>query len=132
MKNRHQIFVTNQVHLRAILDIVMKTLFENADKNGLNLEKDIFRPLDIKLPAKEVDKVWEVIINSGLINPIVGFGNSGKVELTSEGVKMMSQYGGYLNFLAQTQPNNFVIQNPASPSANNEEQQPTDPNTQPK
>jgi len=88
---------------RNIFDLVLKMLFENSDKNALNLEKEILAPFEIKMTRKEQERVWDVLINSGLVNPIVGFGNAGKIGLSQSGYQIMTQYGTYSNFVESSQ-----------------------------
>jgi hypothetical protein len=113
LANRNKVLVAQKEHLAVIMDAVMKTLFHNSDKNALDLEQEILKPLKIDLPKKELEKVWDVITNSGLVSPLIGFGNSGKVELTSEGIKLMSQFGGYLEYMSTQQGSHGLrFQNP--------------------
>lgn len=88
---------------RNIFDLVLKMLFENSDKNVLSLEKEIFEPFEIKMTRKERERVWDVLINSGLVNPVVGFGNAGKIGLSQSGYQIMTQYGTYSNFVESSQ-----------------------------
>lgn len=88
---------------RNIFDLVLKMLFENSDKNALSLEKEIFEPFKIKMSRKEQERVWDVLINSGFVNPIVGFGNAGKIGLSQTGYQIMTQYGTYSNFIESSQ-----------------------------
>ncbi len=89
-----------------IIDVVLKTLYSNSDKNAMHLEEDIYKPSNIRIPAKESERLWEVLISSGLIKPIVGFGNSGKVALSNSGYQLMAAYGGYHEYLKALQENN--------------------------
>lgn len=89
-----------------IFDLVMKMLYENSDKNTMHLENEIFQPFNINLPKKETERIWDVLISSGFISPIMGFGNAGKVALTKTGYQIMSQYGTYSKFMEHNNPNN--------------------------
>jgi hypothetical protein len=91
---------------KRVFDIVLKTLYNNADKDVLHLEQEIYAPANISLPHKEAERLWEVMTSSGLVTPVIGFGNAGKVELTSNGYQLMSQYGSYLDYLATMASNN--------------------------
>lgn len=84
---------------RRLFDIVLASLYENADKDTLHMENDIFKPLNINLPPNESDRIWEVMISSGFVSPVVGFGNAGKLELTQAGYQLLSQYGTYSQYL---------------------------------
>jgi len=84
---------------RRLFDIVLASLYENADKDTLHIENDILKPLNINLPPNEADRVWEVMVSSGLVSPVVGFGNAGKLELTRAGYQLLSQYGTYSQYL---------------------------------
>lgn len=92
---------TNQMY--DVLDLTLKTLYENMDKGGLHLENDILQPNKIKLKPEETGKVWDVLMATGLADGIIGFGNSGKVDITPAGIQMMTRYGSYKNFLVAQQ-----------------------------
>lgn len=83
-----------------VFDIVLKKLYDNSAKNMLHLENEIYAPSNIKLPAEDAERIWEVMISTGWVTPVIGFGNSGKVELTRAGYQLMAQYGGYSQYLA--------------------------------
>lgn len=84
---------------RRLFDIVLASLYENADKDTLHMENDILKPLNIELPRNEADRIWEVMVSSGLVSPVVGFGNAGKLELTKAGYQLLAQYGTYSQYL---------------------------------
>lgn len=83
-----------------VFDVVLKKLFDNTIKNTLHLENEIYAPSNIKLPAEDAERIWEIMISTGWVAPVIGFGNSGKVELTRAGYQLMAQYGGYTQYLA--------------------------------
>lgn len=84
---------------RDMMNIVTKILFEDSQKDELDLQKDVIDKSNVIFPQKEVERIWNVLIGSTWISPIVGFGKAGKLELTNAGLQMMSQYGSYKNFL---------------------------------
>lgn len=84
---------------KTVIDVVLKMLYNNAHKDVLHLENDIYVPNGIKLPLRESERIWDVMISSGWISPVIGFGNSGKVELSREGYQLMAQFGGYKEYL---------------------------------
>ncbi len=88
---------------KRVFDMVLRTLFENADENLLDLHKDIFEKSRITLPQKELQRIWDVLTGSGWVTPAIGFGKAGKLELTKAGFQMMSQFGNYTQYLASTQ-----------------------------
>jgi hypothetical protein len=89
-----------------VFDLVLRMLFENANKNALDLHKDIFERSRIILPQVETQRIWDVLTSSGWVSPTIGFGKAGKLELTKAGYQMMSQFGGYSQYLASVQNNN--------------------------
>lgn len=99
MKVKPTIVLDRSMLDKAIIDLVLKSLYNNADKEALHIEKDIYEPSQIKLPIKESERIWDVMIASGWISPVIGFGNSGKIELTREGTQLMAQFGGYAEYL---------------------------------
>lgn len=85
---------------RNVIDHVIKTLYNNSDKVSLHLESEIYKPSNISLPFKESERLWAIMLSSGLVTPAIGFGNAGRVELTKTGYQLMAQYGGYKEYLA--------------------------------
>ncbi len=88
-----------------VIDLVLRMLFENADKNAVDLDKDVLRKARIILSQKETQRIWDVLTSSGWVSPTIGFGKAGKLELTRAGFQMMSQFGGYAQYLASMQNN---------------------------
>jgi hypothetical protein len=93
---------------QVVLDVVLKKLFDNTVKNMLHLENEIYAPSNIKLHPEDAERIWEIMISTGWVTPVIGFGNSGKVELTRAGYQFMAQYGGYSQYLA-------AVNQPAQP-----------------
>ncbi|MCB0697148.1 MAG: hypothetical protein KDC07_07270 [Chitinophagaceae bacterium] len=83
----------------AIIDIVLKALYYNSHIDTLNVETDIYKNANIKIPYVESERLWEVMINSGLVNPVAGFGNAGKLKLSRTGYQLMAQFGGYKEYM---------------------------------
>ena len=88
-----------------VIDLALRMLFENADKNAIDLHKDVLEKARIVLPKKELQRIWDVLTSSGWVSPTIGFGKAGKLELTKAGFQMMSQFGGYTQYLASIQNN---------------------------
>lgn len=91
---------------RNMMDIVTKILFEDGHKDELDLQKEVIDKANVIFPEKEVERIWNVMIGSNWVSPIVGFGKAGKLELTNAGLQMMSQYGSYKNFLQKQEEAN--------------------------
>ena len=83
-----------------ILDTVLRTLYDNMDKDGLSLDEELLGANKIQLTASESERVWEVLRATGLVESIIGFGKEGRLELTPAGIQMMTRFGSYKNFLA--------------------------------
>jgi hypothetical protein len=94
---------------KLVIDIVLHTLYNNSDIDTMQLEEQIYKPNNILLNRKDAERLWEVLISSGWISPVVGFGNAGEISLTRDGYKLMSQYGSYMKYLE-------VINTPQAPS----------------
>lgn len=114
---------------RQVFDLVLSTLYENSDKNVLDLQREIFKPYHVQLPPKENERIWDVLVSSGLVNPVMGFGNAGKLELSKAGFQLMTQYGSYTGYLAANQAQHeqqrptFLVQLPQNPEPPQEEEQ---------
>lgn len=96
-----------------VVDLVLRMLYENADKNSLDLQKDIFDKSRIALPRNETQRLWDILTGSGWVSPSIGFGKAGKLELTKAGFQMMSQFGGYAQYLTSVlnsnQPQTIIL-----------------------
>ena len=84
---------------KKVIDTVLKTLYNNSDIDAMQIEEQIYKPNNISLNAKDAERMWEVLVASWWISPVIGFGNAGKITLTREGYQLMAQFGGYLQYL---------------------------------
>jgi hypothetical protein len=84
------------------------------DKKGLHFEKQILWPNKFKVKPHDIEKLWDILLATGMADSIIGFGNGGKLEITPAGIQMMTRYGSYKNFLASQQfgqpPGQLTIQ----------------------
>jgi hypothetical protein len=97
---------------RNVFDLVLRMLFENSEKNALDLQKDIFDKSRVKLPSSEMKRLWDVLTGSGWVMPSIGFGKAGRIELSKAGYQMMSQFGNYSTYLASVnnnQPQTIIL-----------------------
>ena len=92
----------------AIIDLVLKALYFNSHIDILHVEDDIYKSVKLNLPYVESERLWEVMLSSGLVNPVAGFGNAGKLKLSRTGYQLMAQFGGYREYMSS-------LQNPAQP-----------------
>lgn len=83
----------------AIIDIVVKALYHNSHIDTLHIENDIYKHANIQIPYVESERLWEVMLNSGLVNPVAGFGNAGKLKLSRFGYELMAKFGGYKEYM---------------------------------
>lgn len=108
-------------------DLVLKTLYNSTHRDGLHVENEIFIPARVKVAPHEAGRLWEVMVSSGWVSPVIGFGNAGKLELTKAGYQLMSQFGGYTEYLtsvqnSQHQPQTIIL--PIQVQADNDEDAP--------
>lgn len=89
---------SNQVDI-AVIDLVLKALYYNSHIDAMDVEKDIYKRANVQVPYEEAERLWEVMINTGLVNPVAGFGNAGKLKLSRTGYQLMAQYGGYAEYM---------------------------------
>jgi len=95
-----------------IIDSALKALYNDGDKVTKSLHLDILHPNKIKVSEKDAERIWDIMVNTGLVNAVIGFGNSGKLSLTNEGYHLMSQYGSYNAFLEERAKQQQAQQNP--------------------
>ncbi|HTN44884.1 MAG TPA: hypothetical protein VL098_00950 [Flavipsychrobacter sp.] len=106
--------ITRQDMDRLIFDMVMGEIYENSHVNELHFD-EILSKYKVELPVNERERIWDVLITSSLVSPMIGFGQAGKLELTPQGFQLMTQYGSYSNFLAATQPQPLMQPAAATP-----------------
>jgi hypothetical protein len=82
-----------------VIDTTLNALYNNGDKTTKEFQKEILRNNRIKLTQEEVDRMWDILLSTGLVNPLIGFGNSGKLAITNQGYQLMRQYGSYSAFI---------------------------------
>jgi len=86
-----------------IIDKALASLYNDGDKIIRSLQDDILKPNNINLVEKDSERIWDIMMNSGLVHAVIGFGNTGKLDLTQEGYQLMSQFGSYSGFLEERQ-----------------------------
>lgn len=110
----HQPAMTSKDVANALLNISLKALYNDGDKVELRLVEDILTPNQIQFnDDKTHESFWDILTNSGLINPSIGFGNNGKVSISKAGFDIMTHYGSYANYLK--------AQSEVAPSSNTQE-----------
>lgn len=108
----------NEIDVK-IIDLVLKTLYHNSHIDTLHIERDIYQKAKLKIPYIEAERLWEVMLNTGLVNPVAGFGNAGKLKLSRTGYQLMAQYGGYTEYIK-------TVKRPSPPEEINEENKSTE------
>src|ERR1700744_4052261 len=78
-----------------IIDKALESLYNDGDKVIRSLQDDILKPNKVVLSEKDSARLWDLMVNTGLVHPVIGFGNTGKLDLTNEGYQLMSQFGSY-------------------------------------
>jgi|GEM_PF-781882 len=84
-----------------IIDVALKALYNDGDKVTRSLHSEILRPSGIKISERDTERIWDIMINTGLANSVIGFGNSGKLTLTNDGYQLMNQFGSYGAFIEE-------------------------------
>lgn len=82
-----------------IVDLVLRFLFNQGNKRTASLADDILAPLNIQFTENGFDRIWDVLVGTNLVSPVIGFGRSGKLSITHEGLQIMTQFGSYANFI---------------------------------
>ena len=84
-----------------IIESTLKALYNDGDKVTRSLQEEILLPNKIRMTEKEIARIWDIMINMGLVHAVIGFGNSGKLDLTNEGYQLMNQFGSYSAFVEE-------------------------------
>lgn len=85
----------------SLIDLVLTKLYNNGDKIPASIDKDILQPNHIKFTDAGSNRLWDIILNTGLVKPEVGFGKVGSLTLTHEGYQLMANFGSYKNFISK-------------------------------
>lgn len=102
-RNTLPVFVDKKEQDVFIIDTTLKCLYNEGDKVPRSFYAEILKNSRIRIPENEAERVWDILVNTGLVNPVIGFGNSGKLTLTNEGYQLMNQFGSYSAFLQERQ-----------------------------
>ena len=84
-----------------IIDKALTSLYNDGDKVIRSLQNDILKTNKINLNEKDTERIWDIMMNSGLVHAVIGFGNTGKMDLTQDGYHLMSQFGSYAAFIEE-------------------------------
>lgn len=86
-----------------LIDLVLEKLFNGGDKQTASLEEDVL--LAHKIPYTEPgrERLWDLLVNTGFVQPVIGFGKAGRLSLTSEGYQLMTRFGSYSKFIEERQ-----------------------------
>ena len=85
----------------SLIDLVLKKLYNDGNKVPASIDKDILEPNNVKFTNAGSDRLWDILLNTGLVKPQIGFGKVGYLTLTNEGFKLMNNFGSYQNFIAK-------------------------------
>ena len=69
----------------------------------LDFRKEILTRHKISIGDKYTERIWDILLSTGLVSPVIGFGNSGKLTLTNDGYQLMNKFGSYSAFLEAMQ-----------------------------
>lgn len=85
----------------SLIDLVLHKLYNNGDKIPASIDKDVLQPNHIKFTEAGSNRLWDIVLNTGLVKPEIGFGKVGSLTLTNEGYQLMQSFGSYKNFIAK-------------------------------
>jgi hypothetical protein len=84
-----------------LIDLVLKKLYNEGDKETASLTEDILKPGNVQFTQSGSDRLWDILLSTGLVNPVIGFGRAGSLALTNEGYQLMNKFGSYSNFIQE-------------------------------
>lgn len=82
-----------------LIDLVLEKLYNKGDKQTASLEEDVLTVHKIRYTQSGRERLWDLLVNTGFVQPVIGFGKSGRLSLTSEGYQLMTRFGSYSNFI---------------------------------
>ncbi len=112
-----------------LIDYIFETLLLNLHQNEMHFENEILAPTKLTLEPKQTEHLREIVLATGFIKASVGFGKSGFLYLTGNGIQLLKVYKTYSNYLLTLQQQNNV---PLIPIINTiQENTPITANTRP-
>jgi len=100
-RNSLPVFPDRNAQDAFIINTTLNELYNEGDRTTKKLRLDILQPHRIRVSEAEYERIWEILLSTGLVNSIIGFGNNGKLTLTNEGYQLMRQFGSYAAFMEQ-------------------------------
>lgn len=89
-----------------VIDFILQTLYAHLHKNELHLERDILGPSGIQMDENQVEHIRELLMTTHLVNNSVGFGKTGYIYLTKQGIALMKKYKSWHAIQAAEQQQN--------------------------
>ena len=86
-----------------VIDTTVKALYNDGDRMPLDFKREILNRHKIIISDKYTERIWDILLSTGLVSPVIGFGNSGKLTLTNDGYQLMNKFGSYSAFLEAMQ-----------------------------
>lgn len=99
MKHKNSPSMTKEEQDLHVIDLTLKELYNDGDKTIIDFKKDVLEKYNLNHDQKTFDRYWDILDATNLVNPVVGFGNTNKLSLTSDGYNLMLKFGGYKNFV---------------------------------
>lgn len=82
-----------------VIDTTVKALYNEGDRMPLDFKKEILNRHKLTISDKYTERIWDILLSTGLVSPVIGFGNAGKLSLTNDGYQLMNKFGSYSAFL---------------------------------
>lgn len=82
-----------------VIDTTVKALYNEGDRMPLDFRKEILNRHKLLISDKYTERIWDILLSTGLVSPVIGFGNAGKLNLTNDGYQLMNKFGSYSAFL---------------------------------
>lgn len=99
LKQQQEPLLTKEQLDLVVIDVTLRELFNDGDKVVKDFKKDILEKYNIYYDDKMIERFWDILDATNLVNPVVGFGNTDKLNLSTEGYNLMLKFGSYKNFV---------------------------------
>lgn len=87
-----------------VIDLTLKELFNDGDRKVVDLKKNVLDKYQLHYDNRTFERYWDLLDATNLVNPVVGFGNTNKLSLNTDGYNLMLKFGSYKNFLRTMNP----------------------------
>lgn len=102
-----------------VVDLTFKELYNEGDRVVVDFKKDILEKYNIEYNESMIERYWDILHATNLVKPVVGFGNTYKLSMGTDGYNLMHRFGSYKSYVQMMMQANGQASMTASAKNNN-------------